>query len=155
MTDVPKRIAVVGSGVAGLTTTHILQRKHHVTLLEKSNRLGGHTNTVTLPDGPDEGTPIDTGFIVMNHRNYPLLTKLFEQLDIKLRDSEMSFGYHDTPSGLQYCGRGLDGLFAQRTNLFRPSFLRMVRDVARFFKTAQSDLVEIVHTLKQVVCVKG
>ena len=65
----------------------------------------------------------------MNHRNYPLLTRLFEQLNVELRDSDMSFGYHDVPSGLQYCGSGLDGLFAQRSNLFRPSFHRMVRDV--------------------------
>ena len=136
----PKRIAVVGSGVAGLTATHLLQRKHAVTLFEKDRRLGGHTNTVTIPDGPDAGTPVDTGFIVMNHRNYPLLTQLFEQLGVQLRDSDMSFGYHDLPSGLQYCGSGLNGLFAQRANLFRPSFHRMVRDTLRFFKTAKSDL---------------
>jgi len=95
-----KQIAVIGSGVAGLTATHILQRKHHVTLIEKSERIGGHTNTVRLPDGPDAGTPVDTGFIVMNHRNYPLFTKLLDQLEVDLRDSDMSFGYHDIPSGL-------------------------------------------------------
>lgn len=137
--DSAKKIAVIGSGAAGLTTTHILQRKHHVTLFEKGDRLGGHTNTVTVPDGPDAGTPIDTGFIVMNHRNYPLLTRLFEQLDVELRDSTMSFGYHDIPSGLQYCGSGLDGLFAQRKNIISPSFLRMARDTMRFFKTAEAD----------------
>lgn len=112
MTEQPLKIAVVGSGVAGLTAAHMLQRKHQVTLFEKNGRLGGHTNTVIIPDGPDAGTAVDTGFIVMNHRNYPLLTKLFEQLDVELRDSNMSFGYHDLPSGLQYCGNGLDGLFA-------------------------------------------
>ena len=80
------KIAVIGSGVAGLTATHLLQRAHHVTLFEKNNRLGGHTHTVTIPDGPDAGTPIDTGFIVMNHRNYPLLTTLFKQLGVVLRD---------------------------------------------------------------------
>jgi len=133
------KIAVVGSGVAGLTAAHILQRRHHITLFEKNSRLGGHTNTVIVPDGPDAGTPIDTGFIVMNHRNYPLLTKLFEELQIELRDSDMSFGYHDLPSGLQYCGSGLDGLFAQRMNILSPSFHRMVRDTLRFFKTANAD----------------
>ena len=140
MIDTALKIAVVGSGAAGLTATHILQRKHRVTLLEKDSRLGGHTNTVIIPDGADAGTPIDTGFIVMNHRNYPLLTQLFEQLGVELRDSDMSFGYHDLPSGLQYCGDGLNGLFAQRSNLFKPSFHRMVRDTLRFFKTAQHDL---------------
>ncbi len=138
--EAPLRIAVIGSGVAGLTATHILQRQHHVTLFEKDTRLGGHTNTVTLPDGPDAGTPVDTGFIVMNHRNYPLLTRLFEQLDVPLRDSDMSFGYHDLASGLQYSGSGLNGLFAQRANLLRPSFLRLVRDVLRFFRMAEADL---------------
>jgi predicted NAD/FAD-binding protein len=137
--DSARKIAVIGSGAAGLTTTHILQRKHHVTLFEKGDRLGGHTNTVTVPDGPDAGTPIDTGFIVMNHRNYPLLTRLFEQLHVELRDSNMSFGYHDIPSGLQYCGSGFDGLFAQRKNIISPSFLRMVRDAMRFFKKADAD----------------
>ena len=140
MTDRVEKIAVIGSGAAGLTATHLLQRKHSVTLLEKNARLGGHTNTFILPDGPDAGTPVDTGFIVMNDRNYPLLSRLFEQLGVELRNSDMSFGYHDAPSGLQYCGNGLDGLFAQRSNLFRPSFLRMVGDTLRFFRTAEEDL---------------
>lgn len=137
--ETSKAIAVVGSGVAGLTATHILQRRHNVTLFEKDARLGGHTNTVIIPDGPDAGTPVDTGFIVMNHRNYPLLTRLFDQLGVKLQDSNMSFGYHDVPSGLQYCGSGLSGLFAQRVNLVRPSFLRMLRDTLRFFRIAEED----------------
>ncbi len=138
----PQKIAVVGSGVAGLVAAHLLQHRHRVVLFEHDNRLGGHTNTFTIPDGPDAGTPIDTGFIVMNDRNYPLLTNLFDQLGVELRDSEMSFGYHDLPSGLQYCGSGLDGLFAQRKNLVSPAFLRMVRDTLRFFKTAQQDTAD-------------
>ncbi|MDD4101072.1 MAG: FAD-dependent oxidoreductase [Kiritimatiellae bacterium] len=142
MNSEPVKIAVIGSGVAGLTAAHILQRKHHVTLFEKDDRLGGHTNTVAVPEGPDAGIPVDTGFIVMNHRNYPLLTRLFEQLGVELRDSDMSFGYYDVPSGLQYSGSGLNGLFAQRINLLRPSFHRMVRDVLRFFKIAQQTIDE-------------
>jgi predicted NAD/FAD-binding protein len=141
-TDQRLDIAVIGSGAGGLTAAHLLQRRHRVTLIEKEERLGGHTHTVTIPDGPDAGTAVDTGFIVMNHRNYPLLTRLFEQLGVQLRDSNMSFGYHDVPSGLQYCGSGLNGLFAQRSNLVRPSFHRMVRDTLRFFKTAEKDLRE-------------
>jgi predicted NAD/FAD-binding protein len=140
MNSTPLNIAVVGSGAAGLTATHLLQRKHRVTLMEKAARLGGHTNTFVIPDGPDAGTPVDTGFIVMNERNYPLLTRLFNQLGVELRNSDMSFGYHDAPSGLQYCGSGLDGLFAQRANLIKPAFLRMVRDTLRFFRTAERDL---------------
>lgn len=134
-------IAVVGAGVAGLTAAHILQRRHRVTLFEKNAYPGGHTRTVLVPEGrPDAGTPVDTGFIVMNHRNYPLFTRLLEQLGVTLRDSDMSFGYWDETTGLQYCGDGLGGLFAQRRNALRPRFLRMVREILRFFREAEADL---------------
>ena len=140
MSRSPYSIAVVGAGVAGLTAAYILQRKHHVTIFEKNDYAGGHTHTVTIPDGPDKGTPVDTGFIVMNDRNYPLLTRLLQQLGVPLRDSEMSFSYWDEPTGLQYSGAGLNGLFAQRRNLLRPAFIGMVREVFKFFREAGRDL---------------
>jgi predicted NAD/FAD-binding protein len=136
----PDRIAVVGAGVAGLTAAYILQRQHRVTLFERNDYAGGHTHTVTIPDGPDRGTPVDTGFIVMNHRNYPLLTRLLDQLGVALRDSEMSFSYWDESTGLQYSGGGVNGLFAQRRNLLRPAFIRMVREIFRFFNAAECDM---------------
>jgi predicted NAD/FAD-binding protein len=134
------RLAVIGAGVAGLTAAYILQRKHHVTLFEKNDYAGGHTHTVTVDKGPDAGLPVDTGFIVMNHRNYPLLTRLLGQLNVQLQDSDMSFAYHDQASGLQYCGSSLGGVFAQRRNLVRPSFIRMLREILRFYKEASADL---------------
>ncbi|OQA24324.1 MAG: 2-enoate reductase FldZ [Verrucomicrobia bacterium ADurb.Bin345] len=137
--DQTLRIAVVGTGIAGLSAAHILNRGHDVTLFEKNDYAGGHTHTIVLPDGPDRDTPVDTGFIVMNHRNYPLLTRLFEQLGVTLRDSDMSFGYHDERSGLQYCGTDLNTMFAQRLNLLRPSFLRMIRQILRFYGRALGD----------------
>ena len=137
--DQTLRIAVVGTGIAGLSAAHILNRGHDVTLFEKNDYAGGHTHTIVLPDGPDRDTPVDTGFIVMNHRNYPLLTRLFEQLGVTLRDSDMSFGYHDERSGLQYCGTDLNTMFAQRLNLLRPSFLRMIRQILRFYGRAVGD----------------
>ncbi len=140
MSQSQSRIAVVGAGVAGLTAAYILQRRHHVTIFEKNDYAGGHTNTVMIPSGPDKGTFVDTGFIVMNHRNYPLLTRLLAQLGVPLRDSEMSFSYWDELTGLQYSGGGLNGLFAQRRNLLRPSFIRMVREVFRFFREAERDM---------------
>lgn len=140
MIATPSRIAVVGAGAAGLVAAHLLQRRHYVTLFEKNDYAGGHTHTVTIPDGPDKGTPVDTGFIVMNHRNYPLLTRLLEQLGVPLRDSEMSFSYWDERTALQYAGGGLNELFAQRRNLLRPAFLRMVREIFRFFREAERDL---------------
>lgn len=135
-----QNIAVIGSGAAGLSVAHLLQRRHRVTLFEKNDYAGGHVNTICLPAGPDAGTLVDTGFIVMNHRNYPVFTRLLDQLKVTLRDSEMSFSYHDEASGLQYSGGGLNGLFGQRRNLFNPAFYRMVRDVFRFFRQAQGDL---------------
>jgi predicted NAD/FAD-binding protein len=133
-------IAVVGAGVAGLTASFLLQRRHRVTLYERNTYAGGHTHTIELPGGPDRGTPVDTGFIVMNHRNYPLLTRLFDLLDVRLQDSEMSFSYFDRNTGLQYSGSGLNGLFAQRLNLLRPSYYRFIAEILRFFRQAEADL---------------
>jgi len=136
------KIAVVGSGVAGLSAAYLLARRHRVTLFEKNNYAGGHTHTIVLDQGPDAGTPIDTGFIVMNDRNYPLLTKLFAHLGVPLRNSDMSFGYHCEQTGLQYAGCDFNSLFAQRRNLCDPRFWRMIRDLLRFYKSARKDLHE-------------
>ena len=133
-------IAVVGSGVAGLTAAYILNREHSVTVFEKNDYAGGHTHTIVVDTGPDRGTPVDTGFIVMNHANYPLFTKLLSRLGVGLRDSDMSFGYHCEETGLQYSSRGLSGLYAQRGNIVSPRFQRMVYDLLRFYKHAKSDL---------------
>lgn len=109
-------------------------------LFEKNDCAGGHAHTVTVPSGPDAGTAVDTGFIVMNHRNYPLFSRLLDQLGVELKDSSMSFAYWDQNTGLQYDGSGLGGLFAQRRNLLRPSHYRMVGDIFRFFREADRDL---------------
>ena len=82
-----QRIAVVGCGVSGLTAAWLLQRQHEVHLFEKNDYIGGHTRTLKVPNGPDAGTPVDTGFIVMNHRNYPNFTEVLKQLDVPLQDS--------------------------------------------------------------------
>ncbi len=133
-------IAVVGAGVAGLTTAVLLSESHQVTIYERNSYLGGHTNTIEIPDGPDAGIPVDTGFIVMNHRNYPVLTRLFERFDVPLRDSDMSFGYQCEETGLAYAGTNLNTLFAQRRNLFRPTYYGMIRDILRFYRTSNEDL---------------
>lgn len=135
-----KKIAIIGSGIAGLSAAHVLQKKYQITLFEKNNKLGGHTNTHTISSGIDEGLEIDTGFIVMNHKNYPLLSKLFDQLNINLHSTNMSFSYHDTVTDLQYSGSGLNGLFGQRKNLLNPSFYFMVKEILRFYKIAKEDL---------------
>ncbi len=126
------RIAVVGAGVAGLTAAWLLRRQHDVTVFERNDSVGGHTNTVVIPAGPDAGTPVDTGFIVLNDRNYPTFTRVLQQLGVPVRTADMSFGYHDRASGLCYSGHDANRLFAQRKNLANPRFLRLVADLLRF-----------------------
>lgn len=135
-----KRIAVVGGGVAGLTAAWLLQPHHEVTLFERNDYLGGHTHTIPVPGGPDAGTPVDTGFIVLNNHNYPLLHRLLDRLGVARRWSEMSFGYYERASGFCYAGTGLNGMFAQRANLFRPTFYRLIRGILRFSRQARADL---------------
>ena len=129
---VRKRVAVIGAGVAGLTAAHLLSRDADVTLFESGGYAGGHTNTVTIPSGPDAGLAVDTGFIVMNERNYPRFTRLLAELGVATQPSDMTFGYHDERTGLQYAGTGLAGLFARRRQLLSASFLRLLSDIARF-----------------------
>jgi predicted NAD/FAD-binding protein len=137
-----KNIGIIGSGVAGLTVAYLLQRKHNITLFEKNDYIGGHTHTIIIPDGPDAGIPVDTGFIVMNHKNYPFFTRLLEALGVELRDSVMSFGYHDEVTGLEYSSLHFNGLFAQRRNLFNPRFYSMLFEIMRFFREAPVALEE-------------
>lgn len=135
-------IAVVGGGVAGITAAHLLQRRHQVTIYEKNDYVGGHTHTIEIPDGPDRGVPVDTGFIVLNDRTYPLLHRLLGQLGVEVRDTEMSFSFQSAATGLEYAGTGLNGLFAQRRNLVRPAHWRLLIEVARFCRKARADLAE-------------
>ncbi len=140
------RIGIIGAGVAGITAAYILQRKHDVTLFEKNDYIGGHTRTVVIPDGPDAGTPIDTGFIVLNDQTYPTLNRFLEQLGVSVRFSDMSFSFQCQLSGLQYAGTNSMGLsslksvFAQRRNLFKPRFWRFIQDYQRFNKQSSIDL---------------
>lgn len=135
----PRRIAVVGAGVAGIGAAWMLARKHDVTLFEANERLGGHSHTVEcdLPEGP---VPVDTGFIVYNEPNYPQLSALFRHLAVPTQESNMSFAFAATDIDLEYAGSGLGTLFAQRRNLFRPRFLGMVRDILRFNRAANARL---------------
>lgn len=135
-----KKIAVIGAGVAGLTAGWLLQRKYEVTVFERNDYLGGHTRTLWIPEGADRGTPVDTGFIVMNHRNYPLFTRVLEQLGVELGDSCMSFGFHDKVSGYAYAGTGVLGMFAQPKNLFSKAHWALIREIIRFGKTGPEDL---------------
>ena len=129
------RIAVVGSGIAGLASAWLLSQAHEVVLFEAADYLGGHTHTHDVSVG---GRPyaVDTGFIVHNPDHYPLLTRLFQALEVQTQPTTMSFSVHNGRSGLEYNATSLDALFCQRRNLLSPRFLGMVRDLFRFYRQA-------------------
>jgi len=131
------KIAIVGTGVSGLVCAHLLGRSHDITLFEADDRAGGHAHTVQV-DLPDGSFDVDTGFLVYNERNYPGLVALFDDLGVATEPSDMSFGVCDEVSGLEWKGSSFDTVFAQRRNLVRPSFLRMLADIVRFNRRARA-----------------
>lgn len=132
-----ERIGIIGSGIAGMGAAWQLRNHADITLIEREARPGGHTNTVTVEENGRE-IPIDTGFIVFNHATYPHLVRLFEELGVETKPSEMSFSVQHVPSGLEYNGMGLDKLFAQRGNILNPRFHALVFQILRFFRVARA-----------------
>lgn len=127
------RIAVVGSGISGLGAAWLLSRGHEVVLFEKEHRLGGHTHTHAVrQDGRDY--QVDTGFIVHNPENYPLLSRMFQELGVASQATTMGFSVQDARSGLEYNATSLNGMFCQRSNLVSPAFLRMTAEILRFYR---------------------
>jgi predicted NAD/FAD-binding protein len=138
--DVRRKVAVIGGGVAGIVAAHLLQDSCEVTIFEKEDYLGGHTHTVSVPHGPDAGTPVDTGFIVFNEATYPLFIRFLEELEVPSRETQMSFGFHCERTGLFYAGTDLDGIFAQRSNAFSASYYRFLFEIVRFCRQGKADL---------------
>lgn len=139
---VPQRIAVIGSGIAGLVVADRLDRDHAVTLIEAEPRPGGHTNTVEVDD-PSGPLAIDTGFIVFNEHNYPNFSRLLDELGIESQATDMSFSVRCDRTGLEWAGsHSLNHLFGQRRNLVRPRFWRMLADILRFGREAERLLAE-------------
>lgn len=136
----PHRIGVIGAGISGITAAWLLSRRYSVTLIEKESRLGGHAYTQFLESGPDKGTPIDMGFIVLNDRNYPTLLNLFSQWGVRIQNSDMSFGFEDKELGFYYSSDVPGGLFARRRNLISPLFWRLMWDIFRFNRIAVNEL---------------
>ena len=131
-------IAIVGSGISGLSAAWLLSKRHRVTLFEADGRIGGHSHTVMAA-----GVPVDTGFIVYNEPAYPNLTALFRHLDVATKPTEMSFSVSLDRGRQEYSGTDLGGLFAQRRNLASPRFWSMLRDLERFYRRAPRDLPEM------------
>lgn len=135
------RIAIVGSGVSGLVCAHLLHRQHEITVFEASEHVGGHVNTVEVEEHGRK-IAVDTGFIVFNKRTYPRFVKLIEDLGVGYQETSMSFSVSCDRTGIEYNGTNLNGLFAQRLNLFRPSFLRMVKGILGFNRAAKAFLAD-------------
>ena len=133
------KIAIIGSGIAGLTSAYLLNRRHDITVFEASDWIGGHTHTVDV-EVKGQRYAVDTGFIVFNDWTYPNFIRLLSQLGVGFKDTEMSFSVSDPLSGVEYNGHNLNTLFAQRSNLVSPKFIGMVRDILRFNREALQDL---------------
>jgi len=150
-------LAIIGSGIAGLGCAHFLHRRFDLTVFEQNDYPGGHTNTVEAVEG-GRSVPIDTGFMVFNHVTYPLLTRLFRELQVAIKPTNMSFSVQHLPSGLEYNGGSLDLLFVQRRNLLRPRHWRMLMQIDRFNREAVPAINEVQYSrlsLKDYVATRG
>ena len=133
------KIAVIGAGISGLGAAYLLSKKHEVDLFEKEPRLGGHART-TMVEEEGKTFGVDTGFLVFNYETYPLLTKLFKELNVGIENSDMSFGFWDRTKNIAYNAQTLGGVFFQKKNLFSLSHYKMIYDILRFNKKASFDV---------------
>ena len=151
-TAMPRKIAVIGAGISGMGAAHALAKDHRVVLFEAESRLGGHARTRMAGRNRDQA--VDTGFIVFNYANYPNLTKLFDHLDVPVIKSNMSFGASFSGGRMEYGLASLNALFAQRSNIASPKFLRMVRDILKFnakgLQASQDEALTIGQLLKKL-----
>ncbi len=128
------KIAVIGSGISGLSAAYYLSKKHHVDLFEKEDYFGGHSNTIDVIID-EKKIPVDVGFIVFNYQTYPNLINFFKEINVEIEKSDMSFSVSVENSNYEYCGRGLSGIFANKLNLFNIEFIKMFFDILKFYKS--------------------
>ena len=126
------KIAVVGSGISGLSAAYYLSKKHNVDLFEKEDHFGGHSYTLDVLVN-EKKVSIDIGFIVFNHQTYPNLINFFLENEVEIEKSDMSFSVSVQDTNFEYCGKGLKGIFSNKSNLFRKNFLKMFFDIIRFY----------------------
>lgn len=152
-----EKLAIIGTGIAGMGAAHLLQDHFDLTVFEKNDYVGGHTNTVYVRED-DFDIPIDTGFMVFNKVTYPNLVQLFETLDVPIKKTDMSFSVQHYPTDLEYNGSGFSGLFAQKKNLLSPSFLKMLFQINQFNKSSVKDLESGIYnkySLREYIREKG
>ena len=138
-----KKIAVIGSGIAGISASYFLSSKYDVHLFEQNKYLGGHTRTIKVKT--DNNISIDTGFIVFNDKNYPDLIKFFDHLNVQTMNSDMSFAVSDINYNIEYGGKNLKSLFAQYKNIFNISYLKMIYEIYRFYKLCRNLKLENIN----------
>ena len=134
------KIAVVGSGISGLSAAYYLSKKHHVDLFEKEDHFGGHSHTIDLMFG-EKKVSVDIGFIVFNFQTYPNLINFFKENNIEIEKSNMSFSVSVDNTNFEYCGKGINGIFSNRFNLFNFKFLRMFFDIIKFYKKSDKETI--------------
>ena len=134
-----ERLAVIGGGIAGLGAAWLLRNRYDVTVFERERHIGGHSNTVEV-DENGRRVPIDTGFMVFNKVTYPYLVRLFDELRVPIKPTEMSFSVRNDELDIEYNGMGFNRVFAQRANLIRPRFLKLLAQIMRFFRVANASL---------------
>jgi len=150
-------LAIIGTGIAGLGCAHFLHQRFDLMVFEQNDYPGGHTNTIEAFEA-GRPVPIDTGFMVFNHVTYPLLTRLFRELEVAIKPTNMSFSVQHVPTGLEYNGGSLNLLFAQRRNLLRPRYWRMLMQIDRFNREAVPAINEVQYSrmsLRDYVAARG
>ena len=133
------KIAVVGSGISGLSAAYYLSKKHHVDLFEKEDHFGGHSHTIDLIFGENK-ISVDIGFIVFNYQTYPNLINFFKENDVQIEKSNMSFSVSVDNTNFEYCGNGLQGMFCNKLNIFNLNFLKMFFDIIKFYKNSDKEI---------------
>ena len=139
------KIAVIGSGISGLSASYFLSKKHHVDLFEKEDRFGGHSYTIDVFENKKR-IPVDIGFIVFNHLTYPNLINFFNEIDIEIEKSDISFSVSVEGTNFEYCGKGLKGIFANKSNFLNIKFIRMFLEILKFYK-----LCDKISNIDQVI----
>jgi len=142
MSSKKQSIAIIGSGITGLSAAWLLHDRYDVSLFEKNDYLGGHTHTHDINESQQQ-LAVDSGFIVYNEKNYPNLIGLFDELKVKTQATDMSFAFSMNQGELEYAGSGLKGMFAQRTNLFSIKHWKLLKEIVRFNKTSHAQLQQL------------
>ena len=134
------KIAIIGSGISGLSAAYYLSKKHHVDLYEREDHFGGHSHTLDLILNGKK-VSVDIGFIVFNFQTYPNLINFFKENDIQIEKSDMSFSVSVDNTNFEYCGKGISGIFSNRFNLFNLKFLKMFLDIIKFYKKSDQESI--------------